>query len=178
VSNQIYQIKSAVLDCRWQHVRSEDIPADYASRGLLPDELKQCKLYWRGPTFLQSPVEWFIRFSSFHQMICVVAQVRLFIRLCQRRKVELGFLKQSELDEAVHVIVKSAQECYLSHLVGGLRGGSPNQSKALARLCPFLDLDGIVRVGGWRQNSNWSERRKHPMLVPKESHLAVLITRH
>ncbi|CAI6373520.1 unnamed protein product [Macrosiphum euphorbiae] len=28
------------------------------------------------------------------------------------------------------------------------------------------------------QNSNWLERRKHSMLVPKDSHLAVLITRH
>eukprot|EP00102_Acyrthosiphon_pisum_P020672 XP_016657882.1 PREDICTED: uncharacterized protein LOC107883053 [Acyrthosiphon pisum] len=209
VSNRIFQIQSAVPGCCWQHVRSEDNPADCASRGLLPDELKRCKLYWRGPTFLQSPVEawsqeipqlqleelpevkpvclltredppveWFIRFSSFHQMIRVVAQVRRFIRLCQKRKVELGFLKQSELDEAMLVIVRSAQECYLSQLVVGLRRGSPVQSKALARLCPFLDSDGIIRVGGRMQNSNWSERRKHPMLVPKESHLAVLITRH
>ncbi|CAI6362474.1 unnamed protein product [Macrosiphum euphorbiae] len=209
VSNRIYQIQSAVPGCHWQHVRSEDNPADCASRGLLPDELRRCKLYWRGPTFLQSPVEawsqeipqleleelpevkpvclltcedppveWFIRFSSFHQMIRVLAQVRRFIRLCQRRKVELGFLKQAELDEATLVIVRSAQNCYLSQLVDGLRRGSPVQSKALARLCPFLDSDGIIRVGGRMQNSNWSERRKHPMLVPKESHLAVLITRH
>ncbi|XP_008178240.1 uncharacterized protein LOC103307749 [Acyrthosiphon pisum] len=186
VSNRIFQIQSAVPGCCWQHVRSEDNPADCASRveawsqeipqlqlEELPEVKPVCLLTREDP-----PVEWFIRFSSFHQMIRVVAQVRRFIRLCQKRKVELGFLKQSELDEAMLVIVRSAPECYLSQLVVGLRRGSPVQSKALARLCPFLDSDGIIRVGGRMQNSNWSERRKHPMLVPKESHLAVLITRH
>ncbi|KAL4083424.1 hypothetical protein QTP88_028740 [Uroleucon formosanum] len=70
------------------------------------------------------------------------------------------------------------RKCYLSQSLGGLHRGSPIQSKALARLCPFLDPDGIIRVGGRMQNSNWSEGRKHPILIPKESHLAVLITRH
>jgi len=56
--------------------------------------------------------------------------------------------------------------------------GSSVQSKALARLCPFLDSNGIVRVSGRMQNSNWSERRNHPMLIPKQSHLAVLVIRH
>jgi len=48
----------------------------------------------------------------------------------------------------------------------------------LAHLCPSLDSANLVRVGGHMQNSNWSERRKHPILIPKESHLAVLIVRH
>uniref|UniRef100_A0A2S2PGT2 Integrase catalytic domain-containing protein n=1 Tax=Schizaphis graminum TaxID=13262 RepID=A0A2S2PGT2_SCHGA len=56
--------------------------------------------------------------------------------------------------------------------------GAQSMLVSLARLSPFLDSVGVVRVGGRMQNSNWSERRKHPMLIPKESHLAVLIVRH
>ncbi|XP_050054515.1 uncharacterized protein LOC126549425 [Aphis gossypii] len=184
-------------------------PADCASRGLPPSELRKCTLYWKGPRFLKSPVEtwtqdfsclgleqlpetkpvclltredppceWAIRFSSFNQMIRVTAQVLRFIQMCRKRSVELGYLRQSELDAAVQVVVKVAQRCYLSDLVGSLSKGTTIPSKSLARLCPFLDSANLVRVGGRMQNSNWSERRKHPMLIPKESHLAVLIVRH
>ncbi|XP_025192697.1 uncharacterized protein LOC112592764, partial [Melanaphis sacchari] len=209
VSNRIHQIQSTVPGCSWQHVRSEDNPADCASRGLSPSELRKCKLYWQGPRFLKSPVEswsrdfprlkleqlpeikpvclvtreeppceWYTRFSSFNQMIRVTARLRRFIQLCRKQRVESGFLRQSELDAALHVIVRHSQQCYLSDLVGCLKRWNPIQSKSLARLCPFLDSNNLIRVGGRMQNSNWSERRKHPMLVPKESYLAVLIARH
>ncbi|XP_025422902.1 uncharacterized protein LOC112692436 [Sipha flava] len=111
-------------------------------------------------------------------MIRMTAQVLWFIQRCRKKIVELGYLRQSELDGALHVIVKDAQHRYLSDLVASLHKGTTITSKSLACLCPFLDSFDLIRVGGRMQNSNWSERRRHPMLIPKESHLAVLITRH
>ncbi|XP_022164494.1 uncharacterized protein LOC111029685 [Myzus persicae] len=192
VSNRVFQIQSTLPSCSWRHVRSEMNPADCASRGLPPPELRKCKLYWKGPSFLNFPVEtwtqdfsclslehwpetkpvclvtrveprveWSLRFSSFNQMIRVTAQVLRFIQMCRKRSVELGFLRQSELNAALN-----------------LHKGTTIQSKPLAHLCPFLDPVDLLRVGGRMQNSNWSERRKHLMLIPKESYLAVLIARH
>lgn len=57
VSNRIFQIQSTVPDCSWKHVRSENNPADCVSRGLSPFELRKCKLYWKGPSFLKSPID-------------------------------------------------------------------------------------------------------------------------
>jgi len=209
VSNRVFQIQSTLPGCSWQHIRSEVNPADCASRGLLPSELRKCKLYWQGPRFLNSPIEtwkqdfpclvleqlpeikpvclvtreetpceWSLRFTSFNQMIRVIAQVLRFIQMCRKKSVELGYLRQSELDAAVHVVVKNAQRRYVSDLVDSLLKGTTIPSKSVARLCPFLESVYVVRVGGRMQNSNWSERRQHPMLIPKETHLAVLIVRH
>jgi len=78
----------------------------------------------------------------------------------------------------MHVVVKSTQRSYLSDLVGSLLKRTTIPSKFLANLCPFLELANLVHVGGRMQNSNWSEQRKHPMLISKEFHLAVLIICH
>jgi len=209
VSNRICQIQTIIPACQWLHVRSEFNPADCASRGLRPSELKEAALYWKGPTFLLSSVdswsagtsrltldqlpevqlvcvvaqshplqEWYARFSSFDHMIRVVARLRRFISRCRRMDVESGFLKQSELNTALITVVKSAQGHFFRDVISNLTRGEEVQRKGIARLSPFLDSFGVVRVGGRLQNTNWSERRRHPMLIPKEAHLAMLVTRH
>lgn len=53
VANRTAEILN-VLHCnQFQHIRSQDNPADCASRGLNPDKLKDCYLWWKGPVFLQ-----------------------------------------------------------------------------------------------------------------------------
>ncbi|XP_050065896.1 uncharacterized protein LOC126554955 [Aphis gossypii] len=209
VSNRVFQIQSSIPNCQWLHVRSENNPADCASRGLLPTALERSTLYWNGPSFLSSPVdswpkgivkltldqlpevqpacllsqsqapaEWYARFSSFDHMIRVVARLRRFMLRCLKKDYDTGFLKQSELNSALFTVVKSAQGYFLRELLNNLNKGEEVHQKGLARLAPFLDSLGVIRVGGRLQNSSWSERRRHLMLIPKEAHLAVLITRH
>jgi len=124
------------------------------------------------------PEEWYARFSSFDHMIWVVARLRRFISRCRRMDVESGFLKQSELDTALITVVKSAQGYFFREVISNLTRGEEVQRKGMARLSPFLDSFGVVRVGGRLQNTNWSESRRHPMPIPKEAHLAMLVTRH
>jgi len=49
---------------------------------------------------------------------------------------------------------------------------------ALAQLAPFVDPQNIIRVGGRLKFSTLEEEAKHPILLPKESHLSLLIIRH
>lgn len=93
-------------------------------------------------------------------------------------EVETGFLKQSELDAALTTVVKSAQRYFFRDVISNLTRGEEVRCKGIARLSPFLDSLGVVRVGGRLQHTNWSERRRHPILIPKEAHLAVLVARH
>ncbi|KAG8174732.1 hypothetical protein JTE90_012177 [Oedothorax gibbosus] len=41
---------------QWQHVASEDNPADLVSRGLEPSRLVNNELWWHGPSFIQSEI--------------------------------------------------------------------------------------------------------------------------
>jgi hypothetical protein len=48
----------------------------------------------------------------------------------------------------------------------------------LVRLDPFLDRDGILRVGGRLNRSSLTFEEKHPIFLPKKHHLSQLIIRH
>lgn len=52
VSNRVTQIQEKIAPSLWNHVASEDNPADPASRGLLPSDLLDNTLWWAGPPFL------------------------------------------------------------------------------------------------------------------------------
>ena len=54
VKNRVSEIQKLTDKGRWRHVKGEDNPADVPSRGMLPSKLKDCNLWWKGPSFLQS----------------------------------------------------------------------------------------------------------------------------
>ncbi|XP_043227504.1 uncharacterized protein LOC122384292 [Amphibalanus amphitrite] len=65
VANRVQQIREHTVPDQWRFVKSEDNPADLASRGLDASELKNCDLWWHGPKFLMDSAElsaepWFV----------------------------------------------------------------------------------------------------------------------
>ena len=65
VANRVTEITDAIPPSRWRHVRSEDNPADCASRGLLPSQLMVHDLWWDGPPWVSlNHEEWPQRDSS------------------------------------------------------------------------------------------------------------------
>ncbi|XP_041450114.1 uncharacterized protein LOC121404525 [Drosophila obscura] len=59
VGNRVAQITRCWPSERWSHVRSEDNPADLASRGLGPSDLAGSDMWWHGPAWLRGPKsEW------------------------------------------------------------------------------------------------------------------------
>ena len=52
VANRVQQIWEHTSPSQWRYVRSEENPADPASRGLSVPEIKESSLWWRGPSFL------------------------------------------------------------------------------------------------------------------------------
>lgn len=57
VANRVAEIQENLSTTRWRHVISQLNPADCVSRGLFIDELRESKLWWHGPEFLQWPEE-------------------------------------------------------------------------------------------------------------------------
>jgi hypothetical protein len=52
VANRVSQIEELTAGCEWRHVASASNPADLLSRGTNPETLKNCRLYWVGPEWL------------------------------------------------------------------------------------------------------------------------------
>lgn len=121
--------------------------------------------------------EWFRRFSSYTNMIRVVARMRRFICRCRRQQVASHFLTTSELRDSLRVIVQSSQNWSFADLRVALSHGSL-VNRTLAQLRPVFDESGIIRVGGRLQNSSLSDDQKHPILLSKSSHLSLLVARH
>lgn len=117
------------------------------------------------------------RFSSYTKLIRVIAYVIRFysnIKMKKEKKdLNLEPLCTDELQQARNTIIKRTQHQYWKKEITMLQKGiSPPGLKALT---PFLDSEGICRVGGRLQNAPLPYNQKHPILIPRNSHLAKLI---
>ncbi|KAJ8913119.1 hypothetical protein NQ315_006037 [Exocentrus adspersus] len=52
IANRVSKINELTNIDNWKHVPSEHNPADVISRGMSPQELNECSLWWHGPMFL------------------------------------------------------------------------------------------------------------------------------
>lgn len=75
-------------------------------------------------------------------------------------------LSASELSLATSICARSAQQ---AHFPKGIN------SSELVPLSPFLDDLGILRVGGRLTNAPIAFSAKHPIIIPRTSHIAKLI---
>uniref|UniRef100_A0A2S2NNC8 Integrase catalytic domain-containing protein n=1 Tax=Schizaphis graminum TaxID=13262 RepID=A0A2S2NNC8_SCHGA len=144
-----------------------------------PDQLPEAKV--ESPTVLlvETTTEWYSRFSSYVHMIRVVAYVRRFILLCRRRQqVFECYLTRGELDSASLAIVRFSQLTFFSKLCHELSCSRSISVRSVARLRPYIDDSGVIRVGGRLSNAQLSHEQRHPVLLAKSSHLSLLLIRH
>ena len=95
-----------------------------------------------------------------------------------------------EWDQALHVIISSAQREAFSGLLSDTRKESElpreiqsSAKKALKgsqlyRLDLFLDSHGILRVGGRLSRAQMEYNEKHPIVLPKCHYVSQLIAKH
>ncbi|XP_043201259.1 uncharacterized protein LOC122370062 [Amphibalanus amphitrite] len=91
-------------------------------------------------------------------------------------------LGPTEVDEAEQFWIKRAQEESFSEEMKQLKtsegsGVKRCRQSSVKKLCPFMDEDGILRVGGRLQRSDLSYSAKHPVLLPKGHPISRLIIR-
>lgn len=59
VGNRTAVVQELTHEFTWKHIRGPDNPADVISRGLQPEDIKNCRLWWEGPEFFARPQsEW------------------------------------------------------------------------------------------------------------------------
>ena len=136
------------------------------------------------------------RYSKWMKLLRVTALVLRFVKKLKQRRTETasenpdsssGSLLSEELTEAECFWFLKAQECFddeRRHLQAreeeddGVHLKTVCKDSTIRRLCPVLDGDGLVRVGGRLQQSGLTFEAKHPVLLPKDHDVTKLFIRH
>lgn len=113
-----------------------------------------------------------LKFSSW---IKVINRITTLLKAVSRFKQ----LKTPEIQlrqEATLKIVKLYQEKAFAQDIKTIKAGRQLPDKSpLAQLDAFVDPDGLIRVGGRLKLSSISSDEKHPILLPRDSHITPLI---
>lgn len=200
VKKRIRQIKKILAPGAVHYVKSTENPADAASRGLCAKQFVQNKELWlTGPEWMKNdklpstPFEESVtthvtevkdefdfaadlieRFSSFSKLISCVSIILLWVQVVlHKNKAKSADLMAKSRKIIITLQQKSSFEKELSTL---RKGSLLPKTHWMSCLCPFVDSEGILRVGGRLDRAHLPTDQKHPMLIPK-GHLARLIVR-
>lgn len=151
--------------------------ADLSSTG----ELKENPL----PVLLEvdvepPPLKWNLlsKFSSWTTLLRVTAYIKRFIsNLKNAERKILGPLSVSELNRAHDCIIRLVQGAEFSTDVKSINAKKPPSAR-LVSLSPFVDDEGLLRVGGRLGKSSLHFDAKHPLLLPKKHHVSDLLITH
>jgi len=92
------------------------------------------------------------------------------------RNLKIRPLEVHELNKAENIVLKWVQQDGFQQELQCLRNNRnlPKKSK-LASLCPFVDKNGLMRVGGRLRHASIPESQKHPIILPGKHHVSSLI---
>lgn len=82
------------------------------------------------------------------------------------------------LETEKHIIREVQNEAFLEEIRCIRENKDLNRGSSLLKLHPFLDSDGIVRVGGRLSKSDLSNHERNPIIIPGKHHIATLLVRH
>jgi hypothetical protein len=122
--------------------------------------------------------EFLDNFSDLNKMVRVMAYINRFCNNLKNKNTNSPkYITPSELKKALLKIIKHEQGIYFRHELDNLKAND-NVKGTLNPLHPFLDDQGILRVGGRIKNANVSFSQKHPIILPRESRITNLIVHH
>ncbi|KAK7905231.1 hypothetical protein WMY93_017838 [Mugilogobius chulae] len=88
-------------------------------------------------------------------------------------------LTVAEINQAQNIVIRAVQQdVYADEIKCIQKQEKLPKAGSLKNLDPFLDENGILRVGGRIAGSNLNQNEKNPVIVPGHHHLAALLIRH
>ncbi|XP_053690446.1 uncharacterized protein LOC128738963 [Sabethes cyaneus] len=178
VSNRVATIIELTSTYEWRYVASEMNPADVLSRGSMPEDLLYNDMWWRGSATLWSttiadgkiieideaelpelkpPMVFTVvsrepeinlqRLSSFRRLQRAWAYVLRFIKNVRTKTRDSTPFSAQEMTDAKITIIKLVQQQSFGNLARLLASNS-NKRHNYTSLAPFLDANGLIRVGG------------------------------
>jgi len=119
----------------------------------------------------------FSKFSSWKRLQLVVVFILRFAHNCRNTNKRHGFITTEELKEAEKHILKLVQQETFEEDIKHLRN-QDSCSTRLQRLSPYIDPQGLLRVGGRLSKSSLPEDTCHPIILPKKHPVTDLLIDH
>lgn len=117
------------------------------------------------------------RHSSLNKILQIIAYCMRFSKK-QNLTAPIGPISSAELSFAMEIVCRSVQKQVFSKEYEALKlGTTVNAGSRLLSLAPFVDKDGLIRVGGRLKNSNLDFTTCHPILLPRNHDLTRKIIR-
>ena len=85
---------------------------------------------------------------------------------------QTGLVSLEDIQSAEREIIKSVQEGYFKDDIKALK----KKQGLKARRCPFMDSQGLLRVGGRIRKSVLEKNIEHPVLIPRYCRITQLVT--
>lgn len=127
---------------------------------------------------LESVTDRFQRFSDWKRLISAMNYLRYLLFKFKGQDIDSKTVIDRH-QETEHYLIKIVQSEVYYEEIDCIRRHEPLPRKSsIANLNPFLDEQGLLRVGGRIVNSNLSLREKKPLIIPGRNHIATLIVRH
>ncbi|XP_017797536.1 PREDICTED: uncharacterized protein LOC108578672 [Habropoda laboriosa] len=202
VANRMADIQGKIEKNAWRHIKSEDNPADLISRGIMPAQFVRNALWRHGPDWIATDqAKWTVsRYTVSNEIpetrrvtclanstvrsdeiltrySCIKKLTRIVAYCLRFRHRIAGPLTIEEIQNAEQRIIKMVQSTAFERDIKDLGSGRLHAKSQLRSLAPFLDKNGVLRVGGRLQKSELPFAQKHPILLPKGNHVTDLIVR-
>ncbi|GFW46992.1 integrase catalytic domain-containing protein [Trichonephila clavipes] len=118
--------------------------------------------------------------NSYMKIVRIFSYVLRFSNNVNKRKLTLsGPLFATDIDQAETKLIRMVQEqVFLAEIKSLQSKGVVSPYSKLRNLNPFIDSDGLLRVGGWLSNSDLPYVNKHPAILPGNHNLTVQIIVH
>lgn len=124
----------------------------------------------------------FERFSRWCRLLRAVGYVIKFCDFVKQKQKKSDFkneLTQDELRTAEILLLKEAQyEVFSDEIKALLQGKIISKSSSIYKQSPFMDSQGVLRVGGRIENADVPEEMKNPAILPKHSYVTELLILH
>lgn len=186
VANRVAKIQELTEEASWGHVPSEENPAGILSRGTTIEVLKANELWWNGPSWIKEddPRPRYTQEPELDlperkiPVTFVSKSVTPRDKHMSTGKIKLRPLEVSELNRAERTVLKWVQEEEFKQELKCLMSDQDLPRKSLlVSLRPFIDKDGLIRVGGRLRHADISKEQRHPIILPKGHYITGLIAR-
>lgn len=120
----------------------------------------------------------FRRWSSFDTLVIISSLCYRFAHNCRPgSENQTGFITAAERQSTIRKLCKLAQASAFADAIQQTREHRL-RNRQLIKLHPFLDEEGILRVGGRLRHADRSFDFKHPIMLPSKHPLTFLIIKH
>ena len=137
---------------------------------------------------LRDESELLTKYSTLENLLRITSRCFQFIHALKKRltvksnskpiRGQIAELKPAQLRPSLTFWIKYVQTMHYKDDIRGLTRQQPVPTRSsLSRLNPFVDEHGCLRVGGHLQHALLHPDEKHPLILPRNSHLSSLLAK-